>query len=173
MVCDRPRGTVHDAMACRGVHFAIDDDQAARLRAAEGDEELLEIVGEIEEAWESAYETDKSWDAIHRTLTDGSLSGDPGGLLGKAVFGGDVLNEEDDYFVVLLTPDEVREVATALAGVTEDWMRERYWSLPFTDYQGEKSDEDWAYTWGGFEGLPPYFAEAAARGRWVVFTVDQ
>jgi hypothetical protein len=38
------------------------------------------VVEEIEEAWESPFETDKAWDALHRCLSDGTLdvtSGEP------------------------------------------------------------------------------------------------
>lgn len=47
-------------MACRGVHFAIDDQEAHRLFGAEDDDELVEIVQAIEERWEAAFETDKA-----------------------------------------------------------------------------------------------------------------
>src|SRR5258707_756497 len=107
-------------MACRGVHFAIEARQAERLFAAEDDEELVGIIQEeIEEAWEVAYETDKAWDALHRCLSNGTLSSDEGEPpLNKVFFGGETLNE------------------------TEAWLRKRYFDVPFPDYQGEKSEED-------------------------------
>ncbi|MBX3221374.1 MAG: YfbM family protein [Labilithrix sp.] len=161
-------------MACRGVHFAIRAEQAERLLAAEDDDELLAIVEEIEEEWESAFESDKAWDALHRCLSSGTLDvseGEP--PLNRAFFGGRVLNREADYFVVLVVPEEVREVAGALAKVTEEWLRRRYFDVPFPDYQSEKSEEDCAYALSNFEGLPEFFARAAADGRYVIFTVDQ
>lgn len=162
-------------MACRGVHFAIEAAQAERLLAAEDDEELVGIVkDEIEEAWELAFETDKAWDALHRCLSNGTLLSDEGEPpLNRVFFGGRTLNEGDDYFVVLVTPAEVKEIAAALAGVTEAWLRSRYFDVPFPDYQGEKSEEDWQYTLGNFEGLPEFFAHAAREGRHVIFTLDQ
>src|SRR5438105_1826129 len=62
-------------MSARGVHFAVTSAQAKRLLAAKSDRKLMELVEEIEEAWEEPFvvETDKAWDAIHRCLTDGSL----------------------------------------------------------------------------------------------------
>jgi hypothetical protein len=75
--------------------------------------------------------------------------------------------------VVLLMPDDVREVANALSLVTKEWLRERYFSLEFPDYQGKKSDEDWEYTWSSYQGLPEFFTKAAKDGRHVIFTVDQ
>ena len=161
-------------MSSLGVHFAIGAEQATRLLAAADDEELVAIVEEIEEAWESAFETDKAWDALHRCLSDGTLnitSGEP--PLNQVFFGGRVLNEEPEYFVVLTTPDEVKEIAQALAKVTEPWLRSRYFERPFSGYQGEKSEEDWKYAVAHFEGLPEFFERAANEGWHVIFTVDQ
>lgn len=162
-------------MGCLGVHFAITAEQAAQLLAAEDDEALVDIVtDEIEEAWELVFETDKAWDALHRSLSNGTLScgeGEP--PLNRVFFGGQVLNTEADYFVVLLTPEQVQELAPALAKVTEPWLRARYFDQPFPDYQGEKSSEDWDYTFGNFKGLPEFFAQAAQAGRYVIFTVSQ
>ena len=93
--------------------------------------------------------------------------------MNRAFFGGRMLNEEDDYFVVLVTPKEVKEIAVALEKLTEDWLRKRYFDIPFPDYQGEKSDEDWEYTVSNFRGLPEFFRRAARDGRHVIFTVDQ
>lgn len=41
-------------MACRGVHFAIDEKQAKLLLAAknkDSDDDVLEIIEEIEDDW--------------------------------------------------------------------------------------------------------------------------
>lgn len=38
-------------MAGRGVLFAIDDETASALLAAESDNGLMEIIGRLEEAW--------------------------------------------------------------------------------------------------------------------------
>lgn len=163
-------------MTARGVHFAITTTRAESLLAAEDDDALVALVEEIEDEWEEpfVFESDKGWDALHRCLSDGSLDPERGEPpLNKAFFGGKMLNENDDYFVVLVTPAEVKEIAVALRGVTEEWLRSRYFALEFTDYQGEKSEEDFAYTVGQLEGLPALFAAASHAGRYVIFTVSQ
>lgn len=68
-------------MACRGVHFAIDNKAYEKLLTAGSDDAVIEIVQEeIEEEWDEKWlrETDKAWDAIHRCLTDGKLEWDSG-----------------------------------------------------------------------------------------------
>ena len=55
-------------MACRGVHFALTDDDRAKLLIATRDDDVLSVVQkEIEERWDTDWlcETDKAWDAIH------------------------------------------------------------------------------------------------------------
>lgn len=164
-------------MACRGVHFAIQEGTAARLLDAESDDDLVRVVQEeIEGVWDKdhLFETDKAWDALHRCLSDGTLNvtgGTP--PLNLCFFGGYVLNRTSDYFVVLLKPDQVADVARAMRAVTKEWLRERYATLDFPQYDGEKSSGDFEYAWKWFAGLPDFFERAAVAGRHVVFTVDQ
>lgn len=166
-------------MGCRGVHFAITDAVRDQLLAAEDDDELCEIVAEIEEAWDRPHlcETDKAWDGIHRTLTDGTLLTEEEGEadpLSLAVLGGRTLNDGDDYFVVLVEASDVPRVAEALGRLTIDDIRARYLGTPFPDYQyGEKDEEDFAYTWGHLESLSEFFSNASRSGRHVIFTVSQ
>jgi hypothetical protein len=49
-------------MAGRGVHFAVTAAQEKQLLAAKSDRKLMELVGQIEEAWEEPFvcETDKA-----------------------------------------------------------------------------------------------------------------
>jgi len=160
----------------RGVHFAIDAETVARLLAAEDDEAVAEIVEEIEESAERPFlfDTDKAWDALHRCLSDGTLDLD-GGLypLSHAVLGGAQIYEGEDYVVALVRAEQVPEVAAALAPIDERWLRQRYDSLEFPDYQGFRDDEDFTYTWEDSQGLGEFFQTAAAAGRAVIFTVDQ
>jgi hypothetical protein len=163
-------------MAARGVHFAITSGQQTRLLAASDDDELMEVIDQIEEAWdkESLADSDKAWDAIHRCLTDGSLLYESGQYpVNHVICGGRQLHQGEDYVVSLVTPEQVRDVSAAIAPLTEDWMRERYFSLLKPDsYDGEISNEDFRYTWTWFENVRDLYRKAAASGRAVIFTVD-
>ena len=103
-------------MTARGVLFALNNAQQDRLSSAEGDDEVMASISEIEECWdrEWLFETDKGWDAIHRCLTDGRLEYDNGAPpLKLCILGGYQLHEGDDY-IVSVTPDEqVAAVAAA------------------------------------------------------------
>jgi hypothetical protein len=167
------RGTFN-AMGCLGVHFAITASRAEELLAAKDDDDLLAIVDEIEEEWAIVYETDKAWDALHRCLSNGTLNSMEGEApLNQVFFGGNTLNTEDDYFVVLATPTQVKAISVALATVTEPWLKRRYFDVPFPGYHGEKSEEDWQYTKNNFDGLPAFYALAAAANSYVIFTVSR
>jgi hypothetical protein len=164
-------------MACRGVHFAITSDQLGSVLAASNDDGLMQVIERIEEAWDKEYlaESDKAWDAIHRCLTDGTLLYDNGEYpLNHVICGGRQLHRGEEYIVSLVTPEQVGDVSRAIDPLTEDWMRERYFSLLKPDsYDGEIGDVDFGYTWTWFENVRDLYRKAAANGRGVIFTVDQ
>jgi hypothetical protein len=164
-------------MGARGVHFAVTSDQLARLLAASDDDGLMEVIEQVEDAWDKDYlaESDKAWEAIHRCLTDGSLLYESGEYpLNHVICGGRQLYQGEEYTVSLVMPEQVRDVSNALDPLTEQWMRERYFSLLKPGgYEGEIGDEDFQYTWTWFENVRDLYRKAAAGGRAVIFTVDQ
>ena len=164
-------------MACRGVHFAITKIDADRLLSAPSDEAVLAIVqDDIEERWDEdwLYQSDKSWDAIHRSLSDGTLDPNGGSYPFKlAVLGGRQLYLQDDYIISLVVPDQVRDVSAALAGSKKGWLKARYDSIDPNSYGVPKSEDDWEYTWENFVGLASFFRKAADANRSVLFTADQ
>ena len=163
-------------MAARGVHFAITSGQLAGVLAASNDDDLMKVIDQIEDAWEKEYlaESDKAWDAIHRCLTDGSLLYESGEYpLNHVICGGRQLHRGEEYTVSLVTPEQVKDVSAAIDPLTEDWMRERYFSLLKPDsYDGDIGAEDFDYTWTWFENVRDLYRKAAASGRAVIFTVD-
>jgi hypothetical protein len=162
-------------MACRGVHFALTDEEASRLMDTPGADNdfLMDFVEEIEERWDEEWlqQTDKSWDAIHRCLTDGKLeSGDT--PFHKCILGNDNLCEGDDYVMNFLSPEEVKEVAAAIKDIDRAELRRRYDEID-TDTYGELSDSDFEYNWSWFPHLRDFYQKVAAANRAMLFTVDQ
>jgi len=164
-------------MACRGVHFALDQQDLTRLLNASTDEERLSIVQEeIEQRWNADHlcETDKAWDAIHRCLTNGTLrSEDSSRPLDLCILGGQSLYSKDNYIIRLIHADEVSHVAQALQRVDDEFMRRRYYKIDPQDYGFPLTEDDCEYTLAYFAGLKSFFRKAAADGRAVIFTVDQ
>jgi hypothetical protein len=164
-------------MACRGVHFALNDGQRARLLSivqSKGDV-IAFIQEEIEEQWDADWlcETDKAWDAIHRCLTDGTLSSDDSTPAHWCVLNGSQMSSGDDYIVSFVDTAEVKRVVEAIAPFTESQFRVRYDAINGCDYGAEKTDEDFQYTWDYFTALREFYSRAAVAGRSVLFTVDQ
>jgi hypothetical protein len=163
-------------MAARGVHFALTADEEARLVDVPDadDEHFIEVLSEIEEQWDRDWlvETDKAWDAIHRCLTDGTLSygHEP---LEKCVLGTGHIYEGDDYIVNFLEAAEVKEVAEAIQDIDREWMRSKYNAIDPADYGQPRSEEDFEYTWSNFVDLRAFFQKAAKHNRAVVFSADQ
>src|SRR5215467_2461687 len=103
-------------MACRGVFFALSSSQREHLLALTSDSERIQYIqDDIEAAWDEAHllQTDKAWDAIHRCLTDGTLtivrSSSP---LGKLILGGTQLCvDTQSYIVNLVEHSELSEIS--------------------------------------------------------------
>lgn len=158
-----------------GVHFALTPEQAQALLEAGGPDRIMALIGDIEESAAEAdhMSTDKAWDAIHRCLSDGTLTLDAGDYpLNHTVLGGELLDVGDEYFVSHLTPEQVKDVTVALGPLDEAWLRERFDALDPEDYDGTKDDEDFAYTWTNFVDIRDFFTRAAGNGRAVIFTVE-
>ncbi len=166
-------------MACRGVLFSIGETAVNRLRSFDDDEERVEYITEvIEEEYfehhrEWIAETDKSWDYMHRALTDGELGCDNGAYpLNHLILGGESLYSGEDYIIILKTPRQVADVAVQLPGITEAVFAECFRKIPVSEID-HSFEEDCEYTWGWFNEVREFWLRAAADGRFVIFTVDQ
>jgi hypothetical protein len=159
-------------MSGRGVLFALDDEDLARLGEARSDREVLDVVTELEERWDNACELDRAWDAIHRALTDGRLDlRDAMPPLSRTILGGTVLVHTRDAIVSVKGADDVVAIARALATWDEARLRAGYQRIDRSDY-GDLDEEDFGYTFAWFERLAPFYARAAREERAVVFAVD-
>lgn len=159
-------------MSGRGVLFAIDDEELAKLGDAKTDDEVRAIVAGIEERWENACELDKAWDAIHRALTDGKLALDNGREpLRFGVLGGAVLVEGEDVIVSVKAADEVHALAAALAAWDRGRFRAAYYKIDRSEY-GDLDEDDLEYCFAYFQSLVAFYREAAAEERAVVFAAD-
>ncbi|GAA4469528.1 YfbM family protein [Novipirellula rosea] len=164
-------------MACRGVHFALTDEQREQLLAiVESQGDVISFIQEdIEEQWDTEWlcETDKAWDTIHRCLTDGTLSDDDSTPFHWCVLNGSRVYVGDDYIVSFVDAPNVKQVSEAIAPLSESEFRTRYNAIDQQDYGVPLSDEDFKYTWSYFTALRDLFSRAATANRSVLFSVDQ
>ena len=161
-------------MSGQGYHFSIQPEQADSLMAYDETaildftDGLLDCYGEREGAC-GGY---KEWDVLHRCLSDGTFDPAGGKLpLNRCFLGGRLL-VTDGSIVNLVMPDEVCEVAVALAGLDRNWLRQRFAELFSREYGGviPAGDVEWYY--GLLEGLKGFYQGAAERGEAVVFVTD-
>jgi hypothetical protein len=167
-------------MGCLGVHFALTEGEVKSLRSISGESDRLEYIkSEIETRYfgdlsELKAESDKAWDAMHRALSDGTLSWDGGTYpLNHTVLAGELLYTESDYIVSLKNPQQVRDIAKALSVIDESSFRRRYLAIDPEDYGLEMSEEDFGYTWEWFQEVRNLYLRAASEDRFVLFTADQ
>jgi len=167
-------------MACLGVHFALTHEEVEKLKSFDNDSDRLEYLQEeMEETYferrpEYVAETDKSWDAMHRLLSDGGLSYYDGPEpLRLAVIGGEPIYSQGDYIMSLKTPAQVKLVSLALGSISREDFHERYQRMDEKKYGFSKSEEDFEYTWNWFDNVVKLYEKAAADDRFVLFTADQ
>lgn len=157
-----------------GVHFRLTDDEAAGVRAAACDDERLSAaVAALEESpqvWALACETDKAWDPIACAL---SPAGEDGPWPARGVIGGArALQDDDDaLWITHLAPAEAAEVAAFLEGLSDEDFRRAYRAMPKDLRNPEFGADEEDYASGHLDGLRAFYAEAAAAGQHVVFTV--
>lgn len=138
-------------------------------------EELEELY--FEEYPERTFELDKSWDAMHRALTDGKLCFDCGEYpLGMAILGGELLyfdgEEYDDYIITAKSPEQVAELYERLKAFGESDFKKGYDRIDPQEYD-DKDDEDLEYTLEYFTDSIAFWRFAAENRLWVLFTADQ
>ncbi len=167
-------------MGCLGVHFALSHAEVEHLRSLPSERDRLDyVVEDIENTYfddhpEYVAQSDKAWDAMHRTLADGQMAWDGGEYpLNHVVLAGELLYTEPDYIMSLKLPEQVRDIPAALPGITEAEFRRRYFTIDSAGYGCPVDEDDYAYTWDWFQEVRRLYTTAAAENRYVLFTADQ
>jgi hypothetical protein len=167
-------------MGCLGVLFSLDKASVDKLKSFSSDEDRLEYLQmEIEEKFFDEFpdrvcELDKSWDAIHRTLTDGKLEWTNGTYpLNHFILGGEVIYFEQDYIMSLKTPEQVKDIFKSFDTVTMEVFKDKYFKIDKDLYGDDLTEEDFDYTWSWFSQSRDFWKTAAEENRYVLFTADQ
>ena len=169
-------------MACLGLLFSLDEETVLKLKSFKSNQERLEYLQEdieneyMENEPERFAELDKSWDGLHRSLTDGKLEWVNGTFpLNHVILGGEKIYSESNYIMSLKTPKQVIEIANAIQKISKENLKKGYNQIQSDDedYAEFFSEEDFEYTWEWFENSVKFWQKAASEGRFVLFTVDQ
>ena len=167
-------------MSCLGVLFSLDEQEVNKLKSFEFDNDRLEYLQEeIEEIYFDKYpermaELDKSWDAIHRSLTNGKLENQNGSFpLNHVIMGGEFIYSDVDYIMSVKTPEQVKKIAEEINKIDEQFLKTGYYKIDANDYGFPLSEDDFEYTWSWLNGSKEFWNIAAAENRFVLFTADQ
>jgi hypothetical protein len=145
--------------------FGIKDDASLRKFLDE-----LKVRPDMKKSGR-VLETGVLWDPIHRCLTEGEL--DPAGgdfPLNHAVLGGKQLHKGTEHAAVLVRPDMVRFVSDALAEITEESLRPKYFGLPKEACATAQDEKHFMELWLMVKDLQVFFEAAADNLEAVVFT---
>jgi hypothetical protein len=167
-------------MGCLGVLFSLDEKEVSVLKALKSDQERLDHLQEtietvyFEKFPERIAELDSSWDALHRSLTNGKLEYSNGTFpLSHVILGGEILYHKSDYIMTLKDPEVVAVIAQSIIGIDERILRAGYEGIDVDDYGSPLTDEDLQFTWDWFDGSKDFWQRAAMEKRYVLFTADQ
>jgi len=147
---------------------SIPPDRLEALQAAP--DTLDEIVfAQDEQERERQIDLDKAWHGIHFLLTGKAWGGE--GPLAWAVVGGHEIGDDIGYGPArFLTPEQVGQVAAALAAVTGDEFARRYDPAAMEKQQiypgiwEREGDEGLAWLRHYLPVLGRFYADAAGRG---------
>jgi len=123
---------------------------------------------------EKGLSLEKSWHALHYLLTGKTEAAPP--PLGNAILGGEEIGEERDYGRVrFLTPQQVREVAEALAAISKEELPGRFdvkrMKVSKVIYPCRDQQElDIALDY--FGQLVGYYSDAAKRGNAMLLYIE-
>ena len=158
-------------MSMIGYYFPADDDMVRKLK--EGDSGEFMFRGEHEN---DLVCIDKSWHAIHYTLTGEVWEVPEDNILAQLILGGEPVNEEDmGYGPARLLPKEVvSQLAEAMNGLDEAAFREKFIMKDIAKNEVypimENEDEElfFNYVWENFDALKEFFDETAKKGLHVI-----
>jgi hypothetical protein len=159
-----------------GFLLSLSRDEAKVLFANREPEGVISTINGFLELEELRFakrilDLEKTWNPLHRCLSDGTLdpqTGEP--PLNQTLLGGRHLYYQDDRYVVLVRPDMVRHVATALAEVDASQLEAKYKELP-SDVLEESAD--WPAVQTVLKQIAALYLGAADDGNAVVFTAKR
>lgn len=159
-----------------GYHIALSRDNAKRVFAVSDDAALLSLIEEFKGSKElrkngQLVDCKRTWDALHRCLTEGTLDPTGGEIpMNHAILGGKKLNKGPEFIAVLVRPDLTPFVAEALHNIKEPDFRQRYFALGNHGYEQPINEKEYALVWHHLQELRTFFEYCSEERFAVLFT---
>ena len=167
-------------MSCLSLLVALTPEQRTELEALPDGEDRYFYVDSLMETNDKEFwqELDKSWDALHRCLVKGTpgsekLDTEWGTYpLNLAIIGGKEMSNDPRFLVMIVEPEQLGDLATALKGISDEQFADLYWTH-CKDAWPEYGEEDLEYNLEYFHAMRDFYSRVAPTGRSVVFSADQ
>ncbi len=148
---------------------------------AEREKTRLKILQELQSAGvglpgqaqeeEDGLSLEKSWHSLHYLLTGTAKEALP--PLGNAILGGAAIGNDVGYGPArFLTPEQVREVATALSGFNTEHLVARFDTMPSGEIYAPADESEFEDIKHYFGQLIRYYADATAAGNAMLLWID-
>jgi hypothetical protein len=159
-----------------GYYIALSRDHAKRVFANKDDATLPPLIAEFKsdkalKANSQILEVKRTWDAIHRCLTEGTLDVEAGDFpRNHVVLGGKKLHNGDDYVAVVVRPDMVTFIAEALHEIKEPDFRKCFFALADKGYDQPINEKEYSFIWHTIQEIRAFFEYCDEERFAVLFT---
>jgi hypothetical protein len=159
-----------------GYHIALSREHAKRVFANKDDASLPPLIAELLadkslKANSQILEVKRTWDAIHRCLTEGMLDPEAGAFpLNHVILGGKKLHNGDDYVAVVVRPDMVTFIAETLHEIKEPDFRKKFFALADKGYDQPINEKEYSFIWHTVQEIRTFFEYCDEERFAVLFT---
>jgi hypothetical protein len=159
-----------------GHHIALSREHAKRVFANKDDASLPPLIAELLgdkslKANSQILDVKRTWDAIHRCLTEGTLDPEAGEFpLNHVILGGKKLHNGDDYIAVVVRPDMVTFIAEGLREVKEPDFRKAFFALGEKGYDQAINEKEYSFIWHMVQEIRAFFEYCDEERFAVLFT---
>lgn len=159
-----------------GHHIALSREHAKRVFANKDDASLPPLIAELLgdktlKANSQILDVKRTWDAIHRCLTEGTLDPEAGEFpLNHVILGGKKLHNGDDYIAVVVRPDMVTFIAEGLREVKEPDFRKAFFGLGEKGYDQAINEKEYSFIWHMVHEIRAFFEYCDEERFAVLFT---
>jgi Domain of unknown function (DUF1877) len=161
-----------------GYHFALSRDNAKKVFAVTDPKGFLTLFDEFKNSKDmqkndQILENKRTWDAIHRALTEGELDPQGGEMpLNHVILGGKPVNAGEDYFAAVVRPDLTPFLSEALHDMKESDFRQKYFALQNTSYSQPINEKEYALVWHQVQEIRS-FLEFCSEERFAILFVGK
>jgi hypothetical protein len=159
-----------------GYHIALSREHAKRVFANKDDATLPPLIEELKndkvlKANAQILDCKRTWDPIHRCLTEGTLDPEAGEFpRNHVILGGKKLHNGDDYIAVVIRPDMVPFIAEALHDLKEPEFRKCFFALADKGYDQPINEKEYSYVWHMVQELRGFYEFCDAERFAVLFS---